>query len=89
MKILLLSLFMLFPINFVYSDNLNKAYYLVDAFGVWKVIEKLSVESNSGYSGGSTNPTYKCYIWRHGHFEVVEIVYDKKIVHMKTLKNFG
>tara|TARA_B100000214_G_scaffold116840_1_gene82525 strand:+ start:397 stop:870 length:474 start_codon:yes stop_codon:yes gene_type:complete len=45
----------------------------------------------SGYSGGSTkNPTYKEVIYSNtGHFEVVEIIYDKEIVSYKDLlKNF-
>ena len=42
--------------------------------GVSKVI--------SGYSGGTTeNPTYKEVTnGNTGHFEVVEIIYDKKII---------
>ena len=57
MKILLLSLFMLFPINFVYSDNLNKAYFAGGCFWCMEEsFEKLSgvKEVISGYSGGST-----------------------------------
>ena len=94
MKILLLSLFMLFPINFVYSDNLNKAYFAGGCFWCMEEsFEKLSgvKEVISGYSGGSTtNPTYNDVTFGDtGHFEVVEIVYDKKIIsYEELLKNF-
>ena len=94
MKILLLSLFILFPINFVYSDNLNKAYFAGGCFWCMEEsFEKLSgvKEVISGYSGGSTtNPTYNDVTFGDtGHFEVVEIVYDKKIIsYEELLKNF-
>ncbi len=94
MKILLLSLFMLFPINFVFSDNLNKAYFAGGCFWCMEEsFEKLSgvKEVISGYSGGSTtNPTYNDVTFGDtGHFEVVEIVYDKKIIsYEELLKNF-
>ena len=94
MKILLLSLFMLFPINFVYSDNLNKAYFAGGCFWCMEEsFEKLSgvKEVISGYSGGSTtNPTYNDVTFGDtGHFEVVEIIYDKKIIsYEELLKNF-
>ena len=94
MKILLLSLFILFPINFVYSDNLNKAYFAGGCFWCMEEsFEKLSgvKELISGYSGGSTtNPTYNDVTFGDtGHFEVVEIVYDKKIIsYEELLKNF-
>ena len=94
MKILLLSLFMLFPINFVYSDNLNKAYFAGGCFWCMEEsFEKLSgvKEVISGYSGGTTtNPTYNDVTFGDtGHFEVVEIVYDKKIIsYEELLKNF-
>ena len=45
----------------------------------------------SGYSGGSTeNPTYKEVTYGNtGHFEVVKIIYDKKIISFKELlENF-
>jgi len=45
----------------------------------------------SGYSGGITeNPTYKEVTYGNtGHFEVVEIIYDKKVISFKELlKNF-
>ena len=94
MKILLLSLFILFPINFVYSDNLNKAYFAGGCFWCMEEsFEKLSgvKEVISGYSGGSTtNPTYNDVTFGDtGHFEVVEIIYDKKIIsYEELLKNF-
>ena len=45
----------------------------------------------SGYSGGTTsNPTYKEVTHGNtGHFEVIEIVYDKKVISYKMLlQNF-
>ena len=45
----------------------------------------------SGYSGGTTeNPTYKEVTYgKTGHFEVVEVIYNKKIIsYEKLLKNF-
>ena len=49
--------------------------------GVEKVI--------SGYSGGATeNPTYKEVLYgKTGHFEVVEIIYDKEIISFDELLN--
>ena len=45
----------------------------------------------SGYSGGTTlNPTYKEVTNENtGHFEVIEIIYDKEVISYETLlKNF-
>ena len=45
----------------------------------------------SGYSGGTkSNPTYKEVTFGNtGHFEVVEVIYDKNIISFKELlKNF-
>ena len=45
----------------------------------------------SGYSGGTTsNPTYKEVTYGNtGHFEVIEIVYDKEIISYEILlQNF-
>ena len=65
----------------------------MDVFGVLRSLLKLSgvEEDVSGYSGGTTkNPTYKEVIYGNtGHFEVVEIIYDKEIISFKELlKNF-
>ena len=45
------------------------------------------LEVTSGYSGGTTkNPTYKEVTYGNsGHFEVIEIKYDPKIVSFKNL----
>ena len=62
----------------------NKAHFAGGCFWcVEESFEKLNgvVEVISGYSGGSTeNPTYKEVTYGNtGHFEVVEIIYNKEI----------
>ena len=94
MKFVSLVLFLILPINYAFSENLNKAYFAGGCFwcmeesfekleGVKKVI--------SGYSGGTTsNPTYKEVTFGDtGHFEVVEIIYNNNIIsYNELLKNF-
>ena len=87
-------------INPVYSvdkqkfDNMSKAYFASGCFWcVEESFEKLKgvEEVISGYSGGITeNPTYKEVTYGNtGHFEVVEIIYDKKVISFKELlENF-
>ena len=45
----------------------------------------------SGYSGGTTsNPTYKEVTFGNtGHFEVVEVIYDKDVISFKELLKRG
>ena len=81
-------------INFSYSAQKDKAYFAGGCFWcVEESFEKLKgvEEVISGYSGGITeNPTYKEVTYGNtGHFEVVEIIYDKKIISFKELlENF-
>ena len=72
----------------------DKAYFAGGCFWcVEESFEKLNgvIEVISGYSGGTTeNPTYKEVTYGNtGHFEVVEITYDKKIItYQELLENF-
>ena len=94
MKFTKIIIIFLIQINYAYSENISKAYFAGGCFwcmeesfekldGVKKVI--------SGYSGGTTsNPTYKEVTYGNtGHFEVIEIVYDKEIISYEILlQNF-
>ena len=81
-------------ISFSYSAQKDKAYFAGGCFWCMEEsFEQLSgvEEVISGYSGGITaNPTYKEVTYgKTGHFEVVEIIYNKKIVSFeKLLENF-
>ena len=81
-------------ISFSYSAQKDKAYFAGGCFWCMEEsFEKLSgvEEVISGYSGGFTaNPTYKEVTYgKTGHFEVIEIIYNKKIVSFeKLLENF-
>ena len=72
----------------------DKAYFAGGCFWcVEESFEKLNgvKEVISGYSGGITeNPTYKEVTYGNtGHFEVVEIIYDKELIsYEELLKNF-
>ena len=72
----------------------DRAYFAGGCFWcVEESFEKLNgvVEVISGYSGGSTeNPTYKEVTYGNtGHFEVVEIIYNKEIIsYEELLKNY-
>ena len=80
--------------SFSYSAQKDKAYFAGGCFWCMEEsFEKLSgvEEVISGYSGGFTaNPTYKEVTYgKTGHFEVIEITYNKKIVSFeKLLENF-
>ena len=77
-----------------HSAQKDKAYFAGGCFWCMEEsFEKLSgvEEVISGYSGGVTeNPTYKEVTYGNtGHFEVVEVVYDKKIIsYEELLENF-
>ena len=94
MKIIYLVLFLILPINYSFSESLSKAYFAGGCF--WCMEESFEKlvgveEVISGYSGGTTsNPTYKEVTFGNtGHFEVVEIIYDKKIIsYEELLDNF-
>ena len=81
-------------INFSHSAQKDKAYFAGGCFWCMEEsFEKLNgvEEVISGYSGGVTeNPTYKEVTYGNtGHFEVVEVVYNKKIIsYEKLLENF-
>ena len=81
-------------ISFSYSAQKDKAYFAGGCFWCMEEsFERLSgvEEVISGYSGGFTaNPTYKEVTYgKTGHFEVIEIIYNKKIVSFeKLLENF-
>ena len=94
MKIIYLVLFLILPINYSFSESLSKAYFAGGCF--WCMEESFEKlvgveEVISGYSGGTTsNPTYKEVTFGNtGHFEVVEIIYNKNIIsYNELLKNF-
>ena len=94
MKVISLVLFLILPINYAFSENLNKAYFAGGCFWCMEEsFEKLEGvnEVISGYSGGTTsNPTYKEVTFGDtGHFEVVEIIYNNNIIsYNELLKNF-
>ena len=94
MKYFFIIFFFLININFSYSAQKDKAYFAGGCFWcVEESFEKLKgvEEVISGYSGGITeNPTYKEVTYGNtGHFEVVEIIYDKEIISFKELlENF-
>ena len=94
MKYFFIIFFFLININFSYSAQKDKAYFAGGCFWcVEESFEKLKgvEEVISGYSGGITeNPTYKEVTYGNtGHFEVVEIIYDKKVISFKELlQNF-
>ena len=72
----------------------DRAYFAGGCFWcVEESFEKLNgvIEVISGYSGGTTeNPTYKEVTYGNtGHFEVVEIIYNKNIISFEELlKNY-
>ena len=94
MKYFLIIFIILFNINFSYSAQKDKAYFAGGCF--WCMEESFEnlngvEEVISGYSGGVTeNPTYKEVTYGNtGHFEVVEVVYNKKIIsYEELLENF-
>ena len=94
MKYLIIIIIFLSNTNFSYSAQIDKAYFAGGCFWcVEESFEKLNgvEEVISGYSGGITkNPTYKEVTYGNsGHFEVVEIIYNKEIISYKELlKNF-
>jgi len=94
MKYFFIIFFFLINVNFSYSAQKDKAYFAGGCFWcVEESFEKLKgvEEVISGYSGGITeNPTYKEVTYGNtGHFEVVEIIYDKKVISFKELlENF-
>ena len=94
MKYFIIIFIILTNFNFSYSAQKDKAYFAGGCFWCMEEsFEKLNgvEEVISGYSGGVTeNPTYKEVTYGNtGHFEVVEVVYNKKIIsYEKLLENF-
>ena len=94
MKYFFIIIFFLISTKFSYSSQKNSAYFAGGCFWcVEESFEKLNgvEEVISGYSGGTTkNPTYKEVTYgKTGHFEVVEVIYDKEIIsYEKLLSNF-
>ena len=94
MKYFIIIFIIFTSINFSHSAQKNKAYFAGGCFWCMEEsFEKLNgvEEVTSGYSGGVTeNPTYKEVTYGNtGHFEVVEVVYNKKIIsYEKLLENF-
>ena len=94
MKFTKFIIIFLIQINYAYSENISKAYFAGGCFWCMEeLFEKLDgvKEVISGYSGGTTsNPTYKEVTYGNtGHFEVIEIVYDKEIISYEILlQNF-
>ena len=94
MKYLIIIILVLIYLSPSKADKIDKAYFAGGCF--WCVEESFEnlkgvSEVISGYSGGQTeNPTYKEVTFGNtGHFEVVEIIYDKKIIsYEELLKNF-
>ena len=90
MRYFFIIFFLLININFSHSSQKDKAYFAGGCFWcVEESFEKLKgvEEVISGYSGGTTeNPTYKEVTYGNtGHFEVVEIIYDKNVISYKEL----
>ena len=94
MKYFIIIFIILSNINFSHSAQKDKAYFAGGCFWCMEEsFEKLSgvEEVISGYSGGVTeNPTYKEVTYGNtGHFEVIEVIYNKKIIsYKKLLENF-
>ena len=94
MKYFIIIFIIFTNINFSHSAQKDRAYFAGGCFWCMEEsFEKLNgvEEVISGYSGGVTqNPTYKEVTYGNtGHFEVVEVVYNKKIIsYKKLLENF-
>ena len=92
MKIFFIIILNFILVNFAAANQKDKAYFAGGCFWcVEESFEKLNgvEEVISGYSGGITeNPTYKEVTYgKTGHFEVVEVIYDKDIITYEELLN--
>ena len=85
MKFLTIIIFIISFFTAAEANQKSKAYFaggcfwcMEESFEKLRGVEKVI----SGYSGGTTeNPTYKEVVYgKTGHFEVVEIIYDKEII---------
>tara|TARA_Y100001970_G_C14216615_1_gene850058 strand:+ start:2022 stop:2612 length:591 start_codon:yes stop_codon:yes gene_type:complete len=89
LKTLIIFIFFL-NYNVSYSQNIKTAYFAGGCFWCMEEsFEKIEgvLQVTSGYSGGTTkNPTYKEVTYGNsGHFEVIEIKYDPKLISFKKL----
>jgi peptide-methionine (S)-S-oxide reductase len=92
MKFITIIIFIVSFITAAEAKQKDRAYFAGGCFWCMEeAFEKLSGVEDviSGYSGGTTeNPTYREVTYgKTGHFEVVEIVYDKEIISFKELLN--
>ena len=76
-----------------FGQDLGKAYFAGGCF--WCMEESFEkkegvIEVISGYSGGNTkNPTYEEVTYGNtGHFEAIEIIYDKNKTNFKDLLDY-
>ena len=88
-KIYILLFSIIFSTN-SFSQEIEKVYFAGGCFWCMEEsFEKLDgvIEVISGYSGGTTsNPTYKEVTYGDtGHFETVEIIYDKSLINFEKL----
>ena len=94
MKFFIIIIFVFLANNPSKALGEDKAYFAGGCFWcVEESFEKLNgvIEVISGYSGGTTeNPTYKEVTYGNtGHFEVVEVIYNKNIISFEELlKNY-
>ena len=94
MRFFIIIIFVFLVNNLSKALGEDKAYFAGGCFWcVEESFEKLNgvIEVISGYSGGTTeNPTYKEVTYGNtGHFEVVEIIYNKNIISFEELlKNY-
>ena len=94
MKFFIILIFIFLVNNPSKALGEDKAYFAGGCFWcVEESFEKLNgvIEVISGYSGGTTeNPTYKEVTYGNtGHFEVVEVIYNKNIISFEELlKNY-
>ena len=94
MKFFIIIIFIFLVNNPSKALGEDKAYFAGGCFWcVEESFEKLNgvIEVISGYSGGTTeNPTYKEVTYGNtGHFEVVEVIYNKDIISFEELlKNY-
>ena len=94
MRFFIILIFVFLVNNPSKAQGEDKAYFAGGCFWcVEESFEKLNgvIEVISGYSGGTTeNPTYKEVTYGNtGHFEVVEIIYNKNIISFEELlKNY-
>ena len=94
MRLIILIFLSLLFTNFGLASGKSKAYFAGGCFWcVEESFEKLTGVDKviSGYSGGKTeNPTYEEVTYGStGHFEVVEVIYNKNLIsYEELLENF-